>query len=78
MTMEVATVDFLHNQWINLLLLTVLVCLVVQLVLERWGRKLPPGPFAWPIIGNIRWFEKDPQGYKKFTDLASRYGNIYR
>ena len=39
---------------------------------------LPPGPFAWPIIGNLRWFQKDPQGYKKFTELATKYGNVYR
>lgn len=44
----------------------------------RKSKSLPPGPFAWPVIGNIRMFQKDTQGYKKFTALARKYGNIYR
>ncbi|XP_053376355.1 cytochrome P450 2J4-like [Mercenaria mercenaria] len=58
------------------LLLAILCCwLVIKFVRSR---SLPPGPFAWPVIGNIRLFQKDPQGYKKFTALAEKYGNIYR
>lgn len=41
-------------------------------------RGLPPGPLAWPFVENIKMFQKDPQGYKKFTDMVQRYGNIYR
>ena len=42
------------------------------------GRHLPPGPFAWPIFGNIRMFRKDPNGVKKFREFVKTYGNVYR
>lgn len=51
---------------------------VYVIINRRSSRRLPPGPFAWPIVGNLRLFQKDPQGYKKFSDLAEKYGNIYR
>ncbi|XP_060554557.1 cytochrome P450 2J4-like [Ruditapes philippinarum] len=61
------------------LTLLLLVLLISWLVFNHVRSKsLPPGPFAWPVIGNIRLFQKDPQGYKKFTQLAEKYGNVYR
>jgi hypothetical protein len=40
---------------------------------------LPPGPFAWPIIGNV--FNINFNGGKlpeDFMDYAKRYGPIFR
>ncbi|KAH9288260.1 hypothetical protein KI387_032377, partial [Taxus chinensis] len=36
--------------------------------------RLPPGPFAWPIIGNIHLFGKFP--YRSLRDLANKYGPV--
>ena len=39
------------------------------------GRKLPPGPFPWPVVGNL--FLGGDYPHQKFAQLAKeRYGNI--
>ena len=64
---------------INCVALFALIFTFVFVIINgRSKRRLPPGPLAWPIIGNLKMFQKDPQGYKKFTDLAEKYGNVYR
>ena len=61
--------------------LGILAVVLILIYTTQWFMKaqsFPPGPIPWPVIGNIRMFRKDPQGYKKFTELASKYGNVYR
>lgn len=58
-------------------LIFIIVCCLLVIHYVRL-RSLPPGPLAWPLIGNIRMFQKDAEGYKKFTALAEKYGNVYR
>ncbi|KAH3894234.1 cytochrome P450 2U1-like [Dreissena polymorpha] len=58
-----------------------LTVLLVTILVIRWFwslRSLPPGPFPWPIVGNIRMFKKDPRGYRMFAALADKYGPVYR
>ncbi|XP_066301251.1 cytochrome P450 2J4-like [Branchiostoma lanceolatum] len=59
---------------------TVLVLLVAFLatavLLERLRRpRLPPGPRAWPVIGNLPSLTK--QVHLKFTEWRQQYGDVY-
>ncbi|KAL4223490.1 hypothetical protein ACF0H5_016961 [Mactra antiquata] len=63
----------------ELLIIFIVLLMLYYCILEfKKAKSLPPGPFAWPIIGNIGMFKKDPHGYLKFTQLAEKYGNVYR
>ncbi|XP_060896731.1 cytochrome P450 1B1 [Labrus mixtus] len=61
-------------------LLLVCVTLFFSLHLLRWLRqrpsRLPPGPFAWPVIGNAAQLGKAP--YLYFARMAQKYGNVFR
>eukprot|EP00058_Branchiostoma_floridae_P016375 XP_002601863.1 hypothetical protein BRAFLDRAFT_121141 [Branchiostoma floridae] len=54
---------------------------LVTLVLATWLRdyvkrwRMPPGPFFWPIIGNIYFFSG--RMYTTCTDLAKKYGDVF-
>ncbi|KAF3701332.1 Cytochrome P450 1B1 [Channa argus] len=41
----------------------------------RFKRRLP-GPFAWPVVGNIMQLGQMP--HITFTKLAKKYGNVYQ
>ncbi|KAL3857426.1 hypothetical protein ACJMK2_012098 [Sinanodonta woodiana] len=63
--------------------LATFLCAALTLVLFiQWiqssRKNLPPGPKPWPVIGNTILFQRDPEGYLKYTHLASRYGNVYK
>ncbi|XP_070832987.1 cytochrome P450 1B1 [Chaetodon trifascialis] len=61
-------------------LLLAFVTLLVSLHLWRWlfhrSSRSPPGPFAWPLIGNAAQIGKAPHLY--FTRLAKKYGNVFQ
>nr|GMD49781.1 geraniol 8-hydroxylase-like [Ipomoea batatas] len=38
------------------------------------GKKLPPGPFPWPVIGNLHLLGTQP--HKSLAQLAQKYGPI--
>ncbi|XP_076807044.1 cytochrome P450 1B1-like [Clavelina lepadiformis] len=40
------------------------------------GKRLPPGLFPWPIVGNAPFLGSKP--HKTFHELAKKYGPIYR
>ncbi|XP_075906169.1 cytochrome P450 1B1 [Nelusetta ayraudi] len=40
------------------------------------GRSPPPGPFAWPLIGNAAQLGKVPHLY--FARMARRYGDVFQ
>ncbi|XP_073337362.1 cytochrome P450 1B1 [Pagrus major] len=61
-------------------LLVACVTLLLSLHLWRWLRQrstgCPPGPIAWPIIGNAVQVGSTPHLY--FTRMAQKYGNVFQ
>ena len=52
-----------------------MVIVVLFAVIER--KRLPPGPRAWPLIGNLNSLSSNPQQpHKLLTNLARTYGPI--
>ncbi|XP_034041084.1 cytochrome P450 1B1 [Thalassophryne amazonica] len=57
-------------------------CVAVLLTLHLWrclwirNTHRPPGPIAWPIIGNAAQLGNAPHIY--FTRLAEKYGNVFQ
>ncbi|XP_034755152.1 cytochrome P450 1B1 [Etheostoma cragini] len=56
------------------------VTLLFSLHLWRWLRQraipCPPGPLAWPLIGNASQMGNAPHLY--FTRMAKKYGNVFQ
>ncbi|XP_078657794.1 cytochrome P450 1A1-like [Branchiostoma floridae x Branchiostoma belcheri] len=42
-------------------------------IIKRW--RMPPGPFFWPIIGNLLMF--GGQFYLTFVELGKKYGDVF-
>lgn len=61
-------------------LLLACVTLLFSLHLWRWLRQrsisCPPGPLAWPVIGNAPQLGNAPHLY--FTRMAKKYGNVFQ
>ncbi|XP_034537089.1 cytochrome P450 1B1 [Notolabrus celidotus] len=61
-------------------LLLACVTLLFSLHLWRWLRQRssrpPPGPFAWPVIGNAAQLGTAPHYY--FTRMTQKYGNVFQ
>ncbi|XP_022091223.1 cytochrome P450 2U1-like [Acanthaster planci] len=59
------------------IVLLVVCVLLLTVIWIRRPRNLPPGPPAWPLIGNTRGLRKGPL-YVGLTDWARQYGSIMR
>ncbi|XP_054456053.1 cytochrome P450 1B1 [Anoplopoma fimbria] len=61
-------------------LLLACVTLLVSIHLWRWLRYRsvpgPPGPIAWPVVGNAAQLGNSPHLY--FTRMAEKYGNVFQ
>lgn len=51
-----------------------------KLLDSEFGDELPapPGPHAWPIIGNLHLLAGYAVPYQAFTPLANRYGSVFK
>ncbi|XP_078670787.1 cytochrome P450 2D6-like isoform X1 [Branchiostoma floridae x Branchiostoma belcheri] len=59
------------------LLVVVLTLLVVFLYVQnvRWKRRYPPGPRAWPVVGNLR--DLAPGQHRVFAEWRLKYGDVF-
>ncbi|KAF8900965.1 cytochrome P450 [Mucidula mucida] len=55
----------------------VLWAITVILRTGRRGRGLPPGPPTLPLIGNLHVFPNSAKIHLKFSEWASRYGDVF-
>ncbi|XP_028397801.1 cytochrome P450 1A1-like [Dendronephthya gigantea] len=63
-----------HSSIFILLFATTCILLLYQRLQENTG--LPPGPFSWPIIGNLHLLGSKP--HERLTELAKTFGDVYR
>ncbi|KAM9847906.1 cytochrome P450 1B1 [Aulostomus maculatus] len=72
--------DFRIDPKTHTALLLACVTLLLSFHLLRWLQKrsphLPPGPMAWPVIGNAAQLGNTPHLY--FARMAKKYGNIFQ
>ncbi|MFS8001319.1 putative N-methylcoclaurine 3'-monooxygenase [Helianthus anomalus] len=64
---------------IILLLLAPVLALIITVrtltkAVSQRGQNHPPGPYAWPVLGNLAHMLKGPHVY--FTELARSYGPL--
>eukprot|EP00058_Branchiostoma_floridae_P026680 XP_002612171.1 hypothetical protein BRAFLDRAFT_125371 [Branchiostoma floridae] len=62
--------------WLITLSVSLLVVMFVNWLMDyikRW--RMPPGPFPWPIIGNLSMFSG--KSHLTFIDLAKKYGDVF-
>jgi hypothetical protein len=65
--------------WQDPMLVTVVALVVTSLVLHvvavyQRRKKLPPGPWPWPIFGNLFLLRGQP--YKNLQKLAAKHGGL--
>ncbi|GIY60314.1 cytochrome P450 18a1 [Caerostris darwini] len=58
------------------LLVSALVLVLTWLIFDWWNqnRKLPPGPWGWPIVGYYPYLTTT---HLDFTKLSKKYGNVF-
>ncbi|XP_066275396.1 uncharacterized protein [Branchiostoma lanceolatum] len=74
---EICAIPRGYSSKMELLLLVVLALLAVYLYVQnvRFRRKYPPGPHAWPIVGNLRDLARGP--HRVFAEWRLKYGDIF-
>ncbi|XP_072175007.1 cytochrome P450 2U1-like [Diadema setosum] len=61
------------------LLVFVITCVVARLVLTKTTKssgKLPPGPWAWPVVGNLPAILYGGQPHRALAGLAAKFGPL--
>lgn len=73
-----AAIDFVCGYLSVTNVLASVMCLLTYALYNNASRPagFPPGPRAWPLIGNIMLFSKDPI-YEVARDLTKTYGDIF-
>ncbi|XP_036363008.1 cytochrome P450 2B10-like isoform X1 [Octopus sinensis] len=76
--MDISTFYFTENVNIQTLLFGLVILLIIQWFVARSNYNLPPGPIAFPIIGNLPQIISSTDLYLKIGDLRKQYGDIFR
>uniref|UniRef100_A0A8C6LZV0 Cytochrome P450 2F2-like n=1 Tax=Nothobranchius furzeri TaxID=105023 RepID=A0A8C6LZV0_NOTFU len=62
--------------FVSIVLLCISICFILLLLKSRRPKNFPPGPPAWPVLGNLLYLiSKDP--LKNLEKLRQSYGNVY-
>ncbi|XP_076819393.1 cytochrome P450 1A1-like [Clavelina lepadiformis] len=61
---------------LDVICLAVLTGLIIFLLTRKGRANLPPGPFAWPLIGNLAMLDK--QVHLQISKLSEKYGPVFR
>ena len=51
------------------------ICGYLLAVLAQASRRIPPGPWSWPLVGSINLLDED--FYLKLGELGKQYGEIF-
>ena len=71
----ISKVSYFSLSWTSVAL-TLLICILLTRLLKSiQSNKLPPGPFALPILGNLLQIGKDT--HLAIYDMSKKYGEIY-
>ena len=71
-----ALVEYVDTSTV-LIFLVVFLCALWLLSSSDGSTNWPPGPKAWPLIGNADVFWNNDQLYLSFEELAKKYGEIF-
>jgi trans-cinnamate 4-monooxygenase len=70
------TSSFFTLQSVLFGLLAATLGVILTMKLNEKKLNLPPGPFAWPIVGN--WLQVgDDLNHRNLADMAKKYGDLY-
>uniref|UniRef100_A0A0L8HI14 Cytochrome P450 n=1 Tax=Octopus bimaculoides TaxID=37653 RepID=A0A0L8HI14_OCTBM len=78
--MEISALYSTGNVNVQSLLFGLAIFLIIRwfMALPTYNYNLPPGPIAFPIIGNLPQMISGTDLYSKMKDLRKQYGDIFR
>ncbi|KAJ8317192.1 hypothetical protein KUTeg_005096 [Tegillarca granosa] len=71
--METTELHYQISSVLVVFVLTLVVSFLIQNIIRR--RRMPPGPWGFPIIGHLPLIGDSP--FKTFKDMAGQYGDIF-
>ncbi|KAK4487373.1 hypothetical protein RD792_006004 [Penstemon davidsonii] len=74
MEMHFSSNENVNNALFFLISVFMLVIILAEIRLRRTSAPIPPGPFSWPVIGNLLQLRSNP--HIKLNNMAQTYGPI--
>ena len=48
---------------------------IISMYQTHW--RLPPGPFPWPVVGNLLWFQKNKFSHVVMNEISGTFGPVF-